>query len=721
MNYCKFLFFGRYWSCLLLIMVLVSCQSAPERNGWEVYKADSKSSSYSPLDQINKENVDQLEVAWTYRTNDLDEDSYSTIETNPIVVDDILYGASPLLKVFALDAATGKELWSFDPFEDDRASGYMRSVVYWEDGNDKRILFSAGTNLFAVNAETGKLITSFGDEGKVDLNAGLGRDPDEISVKASSPGIIYEDLLIMGSTVGEGYGSAPGHIRAYNVRSGERAWIFHTIPQSGEPGSETWAGGPPDSLSQRGGVNNWAGMSLDEERGIVYIPLGSPTYDFYGGDRLGKNLYANSLLALDAATGEYVWDYQTVHHDLWDYDLPAPPNLVTLEKEGNEIDAVAQVSKLGFTYVFDRETGEPVYSIEEQPVPGSNIESEETWPTQPFPSKPEPFIRQELTEEDWANRSATVYDSVSTKFNEYRYDGLFTPPDPKGSIVFPSTRGGANWGGAAYDPNSDLLFINANETPEISTVKKVDQDFAPGKSLYERGESFYNQNCANCHGADLEGQHQIYPPLDNISEDYSKKEVLTIIEEGGGMMPAFRNITEEEKSAIIAFLFNAKGEEPNSRNSVHETEDIDENTGRHINLTAYSKFEGPDGLSAINPPWGTLNAIDLNTGEIAWRIPLGTHPDVENEEPTGMESWGGPIVTKGGLVFIGATKDRKFRAYDKETGELLWETILPTGGFATPSTYMSDGKQYVVIAAGGGRGTTPGDYYKAFALPEKEE
>lgn len=717
MDYCKFVFLWRHWSYFLLIVILVGCQSVPESNGWEVYKADSKSSSYSSLNQINKENVDQLEVAWTYRTDDLGEDSYSTIETNPIVVDDILYGASPLLKVFALDATTGREIWSFDPFGEDRASGYMRSVVYWEDGNDKRILFSAGTNLFSVNAETGKLITDFGDNGKVDLNVGLGRDPDEISVKASSPGIIYEDLLIMGSAVGEGYESAPGHIRAYDVRSGERAWIFHTIPQPGESGSETWAGGPSDSLSQRGGVNNWAGMSLDEERGIVYIPLGSPTYDFYGGDRLGKNLYANSLLALDAATGEYIWDYQTIHHDLWDYDLPAPPNLVTLKKGGKEIEAVAQVSKLGFTYVLDRETGEPVYTIEEQPVPGSNIESEETWPTQPFPSKPESFIRQEITEEDWANRSASIYDSVSTKFKEYRYDGLFTPPDPKGSIVFPSTRGGANWGGAAYDPNSDLLFINANETPEISTVKKVDQSFAPGKSLYKRGASFYNQNCANCHGVDLEGQHQIYPPLDNISEDYSKEEVLTIIEEGGGMMPAFQNITKEEKSAIIAFLFNKKSEEPNSKNSVHETEDIDGNTGRYINLTAYSKFEAPDGFPAINPPWGTLNAIDLNTGEITWRIPLGTHPDVESKEPTGMESWGGPIVTKGGIVFIGATKDRKFRAYDKETGKLLWETILPTGGFATPSTYMSNGKQYVVIAAGGGRGTTPGDYYVAFALP----
>lgn len=706
---------------ITLIMVSVACrQKRADRNDWPVYKADASSSSYSSLDQINKENVDRLEVAWTYRTGDIEEDGYSTMETNPVVVDDVLYAASPLLKVFALDASTGEELWRYDPFENEHASGYMRSVVYWQDGENKRILFSAGTNLYALDADNGSLISDFGNNGKVDLNVGLERNPGEISVKASSPGIIYGDLLIMGSAVGEAYESAPGHIRAYNVRTGEIEWTFHTIPRPGEPGSESWAGGTPDSLRQRGGANNWAGMALDKERGTVFIPLGSPVYDFYGGNRLGKNLYGNALLVLDASNGDYIWHYQTVHHDLWDYDLPAPPNLVTVQHDGEEIDAVAQVTKQGFTFLFDRETGNPLFPIEEKAVPRSYIEGEKAWPTQPFPVRPEPFVRQKITEQDLANFSSEAHDSVLKKFDSYRYDGLFTPPDPRGSIMFPSTRGGANWGGAAYDEESGLLFINANETPEIATVKEVKQQFDADKSLYDKGRFFYNRNCASCHGADLEGQHSIYPALTGIEENRTKAEVLTIIRQGGGMMPAFPNLSEEEEDAIISFLYNKKGQDrpEDETKLVHEPEQPGKNIGRYLNLTAYSRFEGPDGLPAIQPPWGTLNAINLNTGAIAWRVPLGTQPGVDGEEPTGLESWGGPIVTAGGLVFIGATSDKKFRAFDRRNGNLLWETTLPTGGFATPATYMSKGKQYIVIAAGGGRGTRPGDYYIAFSLAD---
>ncbi|MCW9707955.1 PQQ-binding-like beta-propeller repeat protein [Fodinibius salsisoli] len=702
---------------VLLLLLLIGCQSGEDRN-WATYKSDAASSSYSALRQIDKQNVDQLQVAWKYEVGDAEEEAYSTIETNPLVVDDVLYGASPFLKVFALDAATGEELWRFDPFEGERASGYMRSVVYWEDGSDQRILFSAGTNLYALDASTGELITDFGNQGKVDLNVGLGRNPDEISVKASSPGIIHNDLLIMGSAVGEGYNAAPGHIRAYNVRTGEIKWTFHTIPQPGKPGAETWAGGAPDSLQNRGGVNSWAGMSLDTERGIVYIPLGSPVYDFYGGDRKGKNLYGNSLLALNATSGEYIWHYQTVHHDLWDYDLPAPPNLVTVEHDGREIDAVAQVTKTGFTFVFNRETGEPLFPIEEKPFPASSIASEQTWPTQPIPTKPEPFVRQGLHKEDITTRTPEAHDSVQAKLQTYRNEGLFTPPDPKGTVLFPSTRGGANWGGAAYDPESGFLFINANETPEITTVKQVKREPAPGKSLFDRGKNFYLQNCATCHGGDLEGQHPIYPPLTNIAEQRSEEEVIEVIEQGGGMMPAFTNISDAEKEAIITFLYKQGENARADKEGVHQRVAESENEGRYINLTAYSRLEDPDGFPGVTPPWGTLNAINLNTGEIAWRIPLGTEPKLETKNPTGLESWGGPIATAGGLVFIGGTKDKKFRAFDKDSGELLWETTLPTGGFATPSTYMSNDKQYVVIAVGGGRGTRPDDYYVAFTLPD---
>ncbi|WP_221930034.1 PQQ-binding-like beta-propeller repeat protein [Fodinibius sediminis] len=694
---------------------LVGCHSGVSESDWAVYKSDAASSSYSTLSQINKQNVNQLEVAWKYEVGDAKEEDYSTIETNPLIVDNVLYGASPYLKVFALNAETGEELWRFDPFEGGRARGYMRSVVYWEDSNDQRILFSAGPHLYALDASTGELIANFGTEGKVDLNVGLGRDPDKISVKASSPGIMYENLLIMGSAVGESYKAPPGHIRAYNVRTGDVEWTFHTIPQPGEKGAETWAGGSQDSLQNRGGVNNWAGMSLDRERGIVYIPLGSPVYDFYGGNRKGKNLYGNSLVALDASTGKYVWHYQTVHHDLWDYDLPAPPNLVTVQHDGREVDAVAQVTKTGFTFVFNRETGTPLFPIEEKPFPSSNIASEQTWRTQPVPVKPEPFVRQGFREEDVTERSQAAHDAVQEKLGTLRNEGLFTPPDPRGTVLFPSTRGGANWGGAAYDPHSGLLYVNANETPEISTVKKVKQEPSPDKSLFERGETFYLQNCASCHGSKLKGQQPTYPPLSDIAQKRSEDEVLEIIRQGGGMMPAFTDISQAEKEAIIAFLFNQKGDR--EKPAVHEGENGFENKGRYINVTAYSRFEDPDGFPAVTPPWGTLNAINLHTGEIAWRIPLGTDPELESSGLTGLESAGGPIVTAGGLVFIGGTRDKKFRAFDKDTGALLWETTLPTGGFATPSTYMSNGRQYVVIAVGGGRGTPPDDCYVAFALP----
>jgi len=714
-------------SLYVIALLIIGCQEGNTGNDWEVYKADKASSSYSSLEQIDKENVDQLEVAWTYRTGDLAEDSSNHprhgIETNPLIVDNVLYGVSPYMKAFALDAATGEELWSFDPFEDNRDKRFgekLRGVTYWEDGSDQRLLFTAGTGLYALDANTGELIADFGEEGRVDLNMGLRRNPDSISVKAPSPGIIYQDLLILGSDIAPTPSSPPGDIRAYNVRTGEIAWTFHTIPLPGEPGFDTW--GVPDDeeainryLNQQGGANNWTGMSLDQERGIVYVPTGSPNYDYYGGNRIGKNLYGNSLLALDAETGEHIWHFQAVHHGLWDYDLPAPPNLLTVEKDGEEIDAVAQMTKHGFLFVFNRVTGEPIFPIEERPVPPSYVEGEKAWPTQPYPTKPEPFARQHFSVDQVTDISPEAHDSVQAKLSRYRNEGLFTPPSREGTILLPGIRGAARWGGAAHDPESGILYTSVSELPEISTIREVGDGPSPGATLVERGKSYYVQNCATCHGMNREGEPPTYPALTNIAEMRSKEEVLNVIEEGGGMMPAFPTISEEEKKAIIEYLFTPS--DTTEREGVSAEEGSGNEDGRYIETN--DVFRDPDGYPATKPPWGTLKAINLNTGETKWTVPLGAYPELveQGHPPTGMPNMGGPIATAGGLIFIAGTQDEKFRAFDKDTGELLWETRLPAAGFATPSTYMTNGRQYVVIGAGGGRGTEPGDYYVAFSLP----
>ena len=683
---------------------------------WETYQGDDGRTGYSSLEQINKDNVDQLEVAWTFHTGDLSEnDDYTLMECNPIVVDEVMYVASPKLKIIALQAATGKEIWRFDPFKGENLRGLCRAVTYWEENRsgepDKRILFTAGSYLYALDATNGKIITDFGKDGKVSLNEGLARDPSKLSVKSNSPGAVYNNLLILGSSVGEGYGTPPGYVRAYDIRSGELQWTFHTIPQPGEPGYETWE---KDSWKHIGGANVWTGLTLDKERGIVYLPVASPNMDYYGGRRKGKNLYGSSLVALDAATGEYLWHYQTVHHDIWDYDLPAPPNLVTMAHEGRETDAIAQVTKTGFVFLFDRVSGESLFPIHEKKVPKSTIEGEEAWPTQPFPEKPAPFIRQHFTEEDITDISPEAHEAVLKQFKKLRNEGMFTPPDTSGTLLLPGSRGGANWGGPAYDPTTDILYISAKETAEIATMKKEPIGTEKVTTLYKLGQNYYVTNCTACHGIDRQGQPPSFPSLVDVQARRSKEEILSTIKNGAGRMPAFKRISSQEQEALLAYLFEQK----NSRKVVTENKETD--SMRYVNITGRGYFNDPDGYPAVKPPWGTLNALDLTTGDYVWKIPLGVYPELSAKgiPPTGTENWGGPIVTAGGLVFIAATVDKKFRAFDKATGQLLWETDLPTAGIAKPATYMSHGKQFVVIAAGGGRGTESGDAYIAFALPD---
>lgn len=701
----------------------MACSSKNSRT-WGVYKADSESSSYSPLDQVNKSNVSKLKIAWIFRPNDGVNGSQGRSECNPIVVDGVMYATSARHRVYAIYASTGLLKWSIDPFYGGTGGGVSRGVTYWEDGNDKRILFTAGDNLFAVDADSGKLISTFGNKGKVSMNEGMRDRPENISVIPTSPGIVYKNLLIMGTEVSELYGAQPGYQRAYDIKTGKLVWTFHTVPLPGEAGYETW---PKDAWKYVGGVNDWSGMSLDEDRGMVFLALGSPSYDSYGADRRGKNLYGNCIVALNAKTGKLIWYFQTVHHDLWDYDLPAPPNLVTVERDGKKIDAVAQVSKVGFVYVLDRETGKPLFPIEERKVPVSDVVGEESWPTQPFPLKPKAFSRQFMSKNDLFNFSPSSHDSLVKKFDELRYEGLFTPPSIQGSISFPSTTGGAEWGGAAYDPASGVLFVKSNESPEIMLLQKV-EPLNASTSLKDQGKAFYRTYCSTCHGPDKKGIAPDYPSLIELKGRMTRESVLKRIAEGSGKMPAFASVLKGQEEAIISYLFDSV--EPSQKDDnlleIERNESArkklnsqKDTTLRYLNITAYRQFRGPDGNPAINPPWGTLNAINLNTGEYEWKIPVGNYPDLQQPGGpfTGAQSSPGPIVTKGGLVFLGGTKDKTFTAFDKDSGKILWQTILPNAASGTPSTYFSNGKQYIAVSVAGDK-KNPGGYIIAFTLPD---
>ena len=708
---------------LLLFFAVLGCESTPDYSPseWPLYKSDGASSSFSTLTQINTENVHELEVAWTYYPQDVPEGRrYGKVESNPLIIDDVMYVTDGGLKLYALDAGTGEGIWRFDPFDGEGGRGLNRGVAYWEDGGDKRILFTAGEDLFAVDANTGQVIPSFGNNGKVSLNEGLGVDSENISVSASSPGAVYQDILVMGSQLSEDYGEVPGHIRAYNVRTGEMEWIFHTIPHPGEPGYETW---PENAWQYVGGVNNWAGMSLDRERGWVFLPLGSPTYDYYGGNRLGKNLYGNSLLVLDAETGEYIWHYQIVHHDLWDYDLPAPPNLVTVQRNGKDVDAVAQLTKMGFLFLFDRETGEPLFPVEERPVPESHLPGEEAWPTQPFPLKPEPFSDQHITQEDLTRFSEASYDSVLKKLNSLRHEGLYTPPSHEGTLNSPGTRGGAEWGGGAYDAESNMLYFMSNTWPEIVTLRKLSEpseEELTDQTVYERGRTLYETYCASCHGLDRRGQEGMMPSLVDVKERLSRRDAYEVITEGGGRMQSFESIlNRQQRMAITAYLYDIKDEELSPVHQRAEQTQRMDTTARYTNITPFQHFEDLKGRHAVKAPWGKMNALNLNTGEYEWTTPLGNQPDLrkEGEPETGMHTWSGPIATAGGLVITGGTFDQKFRAYDSKTGNELWEANLPGNSHAIPSTYMVEDKQYIVISVSGTE-ELPGGAFVAFTLPE---
>jgi quinoprotein glucose dehydrogenase len=690
----------------------------PGARDWPVTGGGPGNDRYSGLDQIDRTNVHRLERAWMFHTGEPDA---RQIQATPVVVDGVLYATTGAGALFALRADTGEELWRYDPLEGTGVrTGVNRGVVHWADGDDRRVLYPAGPWLHAVDAATGEPIPGFGDGGRVDLAAGLGREVPEGSVSATSPGIAYGDLLVQGTRVGEEDGSAPGHIRAYDIRTGRVRWTFRTIPHPGEAGHETW---PAEAWRTAGGANSWAGLALDRERGIVYVPTGSATPDFYGGFRTGANLFANSLLALDAATGERLWHFQSVHHDVLDRDLPAAPSLLTVDRDGREVDAVAQITKSGFVFLFDRVTGDPLFPIEERPVPQSDVPGETTWPTQPFPVAPAPFARQRLTVDSLTRLSPASRTAVRARFDSLRSDGPFAPPTFGGTVVFPGFDGGGEWGGAAVDPATGVLYVNASDIPWIATL--VPNDRGPAAEAAPRsGEAVFASACAPCHGADLQGDGARTPPLEDVAGRLSREEVLSVIDLGRGFMPGFAAaIPAAEREAVAAYLLGERGAPAGSRPGEGDVAADAAGPRSPYRLRSYERWRDPEGYPAVKPPWGTLSAIDMDTGEYLWRIPLGEHPELtaRGVPATGTEQYGGPIVTAGGLVFIAATMDEKLRALDSRTGEILWEGQLPAAGYATPATYAVGGRQYVVIAAGGGKlGTRAGDAYVAFALPDGE-
>lgn len=716
----------------ILTCLLLTSQRFPyneEDTDWRFYGGNSAGNRYSDLTQINRENVTKLQIAWMYDA----ADSQSTqkpkwpleIQCQPIVVNGILYGTGPTLKLFALKAATGAVIWKFNPYEN-TSPRYTpcRGVMYWEDGDDKRILYTAGSNLYAVDALTGKLISSFGNDGLVDLHLGigqnLGRDISKLSIDATSPGVIYKDILVLGGRVSE-YGDAlPGHIRGFNVRTGKLQWVFHTVPQPGEFGYETWS---KDSWKRIGGANNWGGMVLDEKRGVVYFGTGSPAVDFYGGARKGRNLFGNCILALNAETGKLKWYFQTVHHDLWDRDIPCPPNLITVIHKGKKTDALEQSTKDGLIFVLNRDTGKPLFPVEERPaITTSALPGEQPWPTQPFPLVPAPFSRQFFTEADITDLNTEAHAYVKKRFKTARQGSKYMPPSKAGTLLF-GIGGGAEWPGNAADPEG-ILYQNANEM--VWDLKMA--DFVPGNTSKDSpGKSLFLNTCAACHRTDRKGSGKEFPSLVDIGKRMPPEDIANVLKTGRGRMPSFQHMSEKDRKLIINFLLNPIAKTETATDEHHKAATYTAKSKSdfpyippYIN-NGYSRFLDPDGYPAVKPPWGTLNAIDLNTGEYLWRVPLGEFPELKAKgiPATGTENYGGPIVTAGGLIFIAGTYDEKIRAFDKKTGKVLWEFQLPAGGFATPITYMCYWKQFVVIAAGGSKnGHKPGGKYIAFALPD---
>lgn len=714
--------------CLFSVLLINACVNKDSNNNssWEVTGGSKDNIRYSSLLQIDTSNVKNLQLAWVYESEKGDSTTFGPMECNPIIIRDTLYGVTPKLKLFAINASTGDEIWKFNPADSTTNSTWHRNnvnmnrgVAYWEKENDKRIIYTVGSIVLSVNAKNGELIDSFGTHGGINLVEGLGRAPEKLFVAPTSPVMIYKDLFFVSGLMGE---ETPGHIRGFDVLTGEQKWIFHTIPYPGEKGYDTWE--DKEAYKHMGSTNSWAGFSLDEERGILYAPIGNPTNDFYGGKRIGDGLFGNSLVALNATTGELIWHFQAVHHDVWDMDLPVAPSLVTIESNGKMVDAVVQSTKMGIIYVLDRVTGKPLFPIEERPVPTTGkVFGEELSPTQPFPTLPEPFARHSLSRDDLNNvLGDSVNQLLKKRFDALNYEGIYTPPSEKGTIVFPGYDGGGEWGGPAIDPNTNILYVNASEMAWVLELFKRKQKKQKITTNVKAGEVLYSKFCIGCHGANRMGGGD-YPSLIGVGNKYDAAQFKELLSTGRRMMPGFPQITDEEKVALASFILDLESEKEQEykeelANEIPQSTESKPDYG----FKGYNKFLTEDGYPAIAPPWGTLSAIDLNNGQLVWKIPFGEFEELKEKgiPTTGRENYGGPVVTAGGLIFIAATADGKFRAINKRNGEILFETDLPAPGIASPSMYEVDGKQYVVIACGGSKwGGKSSDKYVAFALPDE--
>lgn len=685
------------------LLIMAGCKKKTKSNGWGHYRGTIDAIQFSGLKQIDTSNVKLLQPAWIFHTGD--STPKSTIECNPIVINDIMYLTTPKLSLVALEASTGSEIWRF---KKDEATGISRGITYWDDDNNGCIFFSSGNYLYAVDAKNGNSINTFGRNGRIDLRANLGKDSSKISISLTTPGVIYQNLLIIGSATGEGYDASPGHIRAYNTITGKLVWIFHTIPQEGEYGFDTWKWQENENY---GGTNNWGGLSLDEKKGVLFVATGSPTYDFYGGNRIGSNLYGNSIIALDAKSGQRIWHYQTVKHDIWDYDLPCAPTLATIPWKGSTREVLMQPTKMGELILLDRMTGENLLSPVETPTPASDIPGEQSHPTQSL-NQGIKLVRQGWDTTQITALSDSARNYILSQSRKYISKGMYTPPSIIGTISQPGTRGGMGWSGMSYDPYKNIAYTNCNDFPMLFQLEKL-RSREKGDDIYYLGEKLYMLNCASCHGSNRKGNTDGIPALSNLKNKFKINELRQIIVKGKGLMPPHSQFSEPDLMDLILFLRN---EEEVSTKEIAQTSFID----KYI-LKGFRIFTDQEGFPASAPPWGTLNAIDIPNQKIKWTVPLGYYPKLKERgiPNTGTQNFGGCVATSGGLVFIGATADEMFRAFNAETGKELWSFQLPAGGYATPSIYAVDGKEYIVIAAGGGnRNNTPSnDVFIAFTLP----